>query len=156
VTKKALEIAESVPELNPDLRFIEEAAMLHDIGIIRTHVPELGCFGKEPYAKHGIIGREMLEKEGLPKHALICERHTGVGITKEDIEKQGLPLPARDMIPLTLEEEIIALADNFYSKSGEDLTKEKQLSTIRRGLSEYGQEKVVKFDAGCKKFGITI
>jgi uncharacterized protein len=41
VTKKALEIAKSLSHLNPDLSFIEEAAMLHDIGIFLTYHPEL-------------------------------------------------------------------------------------------------------------------
>ena len=31
VTQKALEIAKKVPQFHPDLKFIEEAAMLHDI-----------------------------------------------------------------------------------------------------------------------------
>ena len=35
VVQKAQEIARGVPELNPDMEFIQEAAMLHDIGIFR-------------------------------------------------------------------------------------------------------------------------
>lgn len=41
VTKKALEIAKKVPHLNPGLKFIEEAAMLHDIGIFLTNFPDI-------------------------------------------------------------------------------------------------------------------
>src|SRR3990167_5700954 len=81
VTKKAIETAEKVPHLNPDLKFIEEAAMLHDIGIFLTHAPEIECFGKKPYICHVYLGRELLEKEGVSKHALVCERHVGVGIS---------------------------------------------------------------------------
>src|SRR3990167_4819755 len=81
VANKALEVAERVKELGPDLKFIEEAAMLHDIGIFMTHAPEIECFGKKPYICHGYLGRELLEKEGFPKHALVCERHVGVGIS---------------------------------------------------------------------------
>tara|TARA_Y100000310_G_scaffold343886_1_gene453698 strand:- start:1666 stop:2211 length:546 start_codon:yes stop_codon:yes gene_type:complete len=154
VTKKALEIAEGVPELKPDLQFIEEAAMLHDIGVFKTDEPTIDCHGTEKYIRHGVLGREILEKEELPKHAPICERHTGVGISKEQIERENLPLPARDMIPLTVEEEIIALADSFFSKNAEDLTKEKDLETIRKGLAKFGQEKVEKFDSWCKKYKI--
>ena len=39
VAKKALSIAEKHPELNLDTTFIEEASMLHDIGIIKTDAP---------------------------------------------------------------------------------------------------------------------
>ena len=45
------------------------------------------------------FSRELLEKEGLPQHALVCDRHTGVGITIEDIRAQELPIPERDMTP---------------------------------------------------------
>lgn len=78
VARKALETARKVPHLNPDLKFIEEAAMLHDIGIFLTNDPGLGCFGDKPYICHGYLGRELLEKEGFPKHALVCERHVGI------------------------------------------------------------------------------
>ncbi|MFH1456293.1 MAG: HD domain-containing protein [archaeon] len=114
VTKKALEIAKRMKEYNPDLKFIEEAAMLHDIGCFMTNAPEIHCHGKYPYNMHGMLGREILEKEGLPKHAIACEHHLGVGLTKEEAKKQGLP--ERDMIPNTIEEKIVAFADFFYSK----------------------------------------
>jgi uncharacterized protein len=43
--------------------------------------------------------------------------HTGVGITKVEIEKNKLPLPARDYIAETDEEKIVMYADKFHSKS---------------------------------------
>ena len=97
---------------------MEEAAMLHDIGIFLTHAPSLGCNGPHPYLKHGHLGCKLLEKEGLPKHALVCERHVGVGITRKDVLDHKLPLPAKDMLPLSLEEKIICYADKFFSKNG--------------------------------------
>jgi len=42
--------------------------------------------------------------EGYPKHGLVCERHTGTGITLEMIIKNNLPLPHRDMVPVSMEE----------------------------------------------------
>ena len=36
--------------LDPDA--IEEAAMLHDIGIFRTDAPSIHCHGTEPYLAH--------------------------------------------------------------------------------------------------------
>ena len=78
-----------------DCRFVEEAALLHDIGVCRIQAPHLGLERGFPYIMHGIIGRDILEGEGLPRHALVCERHIGVGLTVEDITRQGLPLPQR-------------------------------------------------------------
>ena len=147
VTKKAIEIAKKVPHLNPDLKFIEEASMLHDIGIFLTNAPRIDCFGKKHYICHGYLGREILEKEGLPKHALVCERHIGVGISINDIEKQNLPLPKRNMLPISIEEQIICFADKFFSKSD---PKEKSIEKIREELSKFGKTKT--FDEWINKF----
>lgn len=152
VTKKALEIAKRVPELNPNFKFIEEAAMLHDIGIFLTAEDSIGCCGKEPYICHGYLGRELLEKEGFQKHALVCERHVGTGISIEDIEKQKLPFPKRDMRPISIEEQIICFADKFFSKHKETLTKEKSIEKIRNGLKRFGEKHVKTFDDWMKKF----
>ena len=62
VRDKALAIAATVPHLKPDKTFIAQAAMLHDIGICRTHAPKLHCHGRHPYIRHGVIGRQMLER----------------------------------------------------------------------------------------------
>ena len=151
VAQKALKIAKKFPEV--DKNFIYEAAMLHDIGIIFTYIPKLNPDGKYPYIAHGYLGREILEKEGLPKHALVCERHMGVGITKEEIIKKNLPLPPRDMIPVTLEEKIIAFADKFYSKHPDGIIKEKSVEQIIKDLKKYGEDKVKIFEEWLKLFG---
>ena len=92
--------------------------MLHDIGIFMTRTPELGCHGKHPYICHGILGSDLLKKEGQPELALVCERHVGVGISKADIHRHRLQLPKRDMIPVSIEEQIVCYADKFFSKNG--------------------------------------
>ncbi|HLC36468.1 MAG TPA: HD domain-containing protein [archaeon] len=152
VALKALEVAERVPELNPDLKFIEEAAMLHDIGIKFTNAPEIGCNGGRPYICHGFIGRRLLEEEELQKHALVCERHTGVGISKKEIIENKLPLPERDCIPETIEEKIIAFADKFYSKNSGNLLKQNSLKRIRNELMVHGENKAEKFNEWMKIF----
>lgn len=146
VTKKALAAAEAAGLLSPDRIFIEEAAMLHDIGIFLTDAPGLGCFGDEEYICHGYLGRELLEREGLPVHALVCERHTGVGLSIADIEKNDLPLPRRDMLPVSLEEKIICYADKFFSKKIESLSVEKSLDTVRAEIGRYGEEQLRRFE----------
>ena len=153
VAKGALEVAKKVPHLDPDLKFIEEAAMLHDIGIFLVDAPSIGCFGNKPYVCHGYLGREIMEKEGFPRHALVCERHVGVGLSIQDIEKQKLPIPKRDMNPVSIEEEIVCFADKFFSKKGKDLTKEKDIDEVRREQLKFGEDKVKKIDEWLEKFG---
>ncbi len=152
VQKKALEVAERVPELHADMEFIREATMLHDIGIFQTNAPGIGCFGQHQYIEHGVLGRQILEQEGLPRHALVCERHVGVGLRREDILAGNLPLPPRDMLPGTVEEEIICYADKFFSKSPEKLRTEKPVADILRNLSSYGEDKAKIFESWMKKF----
>ncbi len=149
ITEKALKIAE---KFNVDCQFIYEAAMLHDIGIFMTNTPKFDCHGKYPYIAHGYLGREILEKERFPMHALVCERHTGVGITKEEIVKNNLPLPCRDMIPITLEEKIIAYADKFFSKESDGSVKVRTVDEIIKDLSRYGEEKVKIFKEWIEMF----
>ena len=92
VADRCLKIAKTHPELKLDVEFLEEAAMLHDIGIFRCDAPSIQCFGSEPYICHGAIGGQILREEGWPRHALVCERHTGTGLSREQIESQQLPL----------------------------------------------------------------
>ena len=112
----ALDIVERNPQLALDAQFVEEAAMLHDIGIFLTSAPDIGCRGEAQYICHGFLGAEILRKEGFPQHARVCERHTGTGLTKERIAEGGWQLPQIDMLPETLEEQLICFADKFFSK----------------------------------------
>lgn len=146
VMTKALAVAECIGHLSPDLTFIREAAMIHDIGIIFVNAPQIGCHGSMPYICHGYLGRELLEKEGFPMHALICERHIGTGIEIRDIETYDLPLPMRDMRPQTIEEKIVCYADKFYSKRIGELRQEKSADDVRAELEKFGPEKLEAFE----------
>jgi len=143
VRDKALEVARTVAHLNPDRAFITEAAMLHDIGIYRTAAAALGCRGNAPYICHGIIGRRILEEYGLADHALVCERHVGVGISEQEIRTRSLPLPARDMLPVSLEETIICYADKFFSKSNGGTAHRPE--EIVAQLRSFGREQADRF-----------
>ena len=72
VCHKALQAAERHPELHLDIPFIEEAAMLHDIGVVLCDAPGISCFGKEPYIRHGLLGAGILREEGLERHARVA------------------------------------------------------------------------------------
>jgi uncharacterized protein len=152
VANKALTIAKRLQLSTKKQSFIEEAAMLHDIGIIRTNTPDIFCYGDLPYICHLSEGRAILEAEGLPRHAVVAETHVGVGLTKEQIEAQGLPLPQRDMKPTTIEEEIISFADLFYSKNSEKLWREKPLKKVRENIAKRGNDQLAILDDWIKRF----
>ncbi len=150
VADRALMIAEAHPEMNLDKQFVEEAAMLHDIGIFLCDAPGIACYGTYPYICHGWLGAELLRKEGYPLHARICERHTGAGLTKKDISGRNLPLPNQDFLPETLTEQLICYVDKFYSKSHLDV--EKTYEQAERSLAKFGEEGVVRFRTWRKLF----
>ncbi|MBI9084954.1 MAG: HDIG domain-containing protein [Desulfobacterales bacterium] len=150
VAQKALDVAERLPHLALDPAFIETAARLHDIGMFLTHAPAIGCHGKHPYIRHGILGRELLEREGLPVHALVCERHVGAGISAGEIRRGGLPLPQRDMIPMSMAEQIICYADKFFSKNGN--LDEKPLDAVLASVAPYGQAQIDRFRGWVETF----
>lgn len=150
VADKALQIARHHPEMKLDLPFIEQAAMLHDIGMFRCHAPSIGCYGQAEYICHGYLGAELVRQAGYPRHALVCERHTGTGLSLRMIKEQHLPVPHRDMLPVTMEEQLICFADKFYSKTR--LDREKTVDKVIGGLSKYGDETVERFETWCKLF----
>lgn len=150
VADKAVSLACLHPEMKLDIPFIEEAAMLHDIGIFLCNAPDIDCHGAAEYICHGYLGADLMRKEGFPRHALVCERHTGTGITLMMIEERNLPLPHREMLPISLEEQLICFADKFYSKT--KLDKEKPVDKIKQSLAKYGEDTVIRFDNWCKLF----
>ncbi len=157
VTTKSLEIADTVSRLNPDRKldreFIKTAAMLHDIGIFLTRAESIGCTGDKPYICHGYLGRELLDKLGLPSpYGLVCERHTGAGITKGNIEFNNLPLPPRDMVPQTLEEKIICVADKYHSKSPKRKNKVLTTKQIINNLGKINIDHAKRFSNWAKGF----
>ena len=154
VGQKALAAAAKVAHLNPDLDFIHNAALLHDIGIMLTDSPGFGCHGIHPYICHGFLGRELLDSIGLPQYGLISERHVGVGISSDDIRSFTLPLPERDMVPVSIEEQIICYADKFFSKNGNGQKQngEKPVEHIIESLVPYGRDKVDRFQKWVEMF----
>ncbi|MDX9785804.1 MAG: HDIG domain-containing protein [Desulfobacterales bacterium] len=153
VAAKALSVANRLSGVALNRTLIEEAALLHDIGIFMTRAPDIGCFGNHPYICHGYFGRQLLEKIGLFEHARVCERHVGVGISAEEIRWHQLPLPERDMRPVSLEEEIICYADKFFSKSANETANKKSVEEIVRTLTPYGKGKVTTFLSWVNRFG---
>ena len=149
VADRCLQIANKHRELPLDVQFLEEAAMLHDIGIRWCHAPGIFCHGEEHYLRHGLIGGQVLREKGFERHARVCERHTGTGLTSVPMGKDGTPLLSANLVengffvPETLEEQLVCYADKFYSKSSPD----RVLSVLEtaQSLEKFGHEGVIKF-----------
>lgn len=150
VARKSLQIAHRHPELRLDTSFLYEAAMLHDIGIFLTNAKGIHCQGTLPYICHGYLGAELVHQAGLPRHALVCERHTGAGLSLKEIEEQNLPIPRREMLPVSLEEQVICFADKFFSKT--HLDREKTVEGARKSIAQHGEEGLVRFNHWCELF----
>lgn len=128
--------------LDVDCDFVYGAAMLHDIGVFLTNAPGIYCFGEQPYLMHGLLGAELLRKEGpgYEPYARVCETHIGVGLTADEIIAQKLPLPAEDYLPKTLEEKLVCYSDNFFSKS--KIAPARSVETVKRQMAAYGNGSV--------------
>lgn len=150
VAQKSLWIADRHPELKLDTSFLYEAAMLHDIGIFLTNATGIHCYGSLPYICHGYLGAELVHRAGFPRHALVCERHTGAGLSLREIVEQKLPIPHREMVPVSLEEQVICFADKFFSKT--HLAREKSVEGARKSIARYGEEGLVRFNRWCELF----
>ena len=134
VQKVAIRIAEKVKGI--DMYKIKIGSLLHDIG-------RFSCPPGKDTCRHGLIGGEILRKEGFDDLAPIAERHLGVGIRKEDIIGQKLPLPGKDFVPETREEKIITHADNLIFDSREG-TFEEVIERYREELGEGYVERLNK------------
>lgn len=151
VRDRALRIVDAHPEWDADRQFVGEAAMLHDIGILYCDAQGIGCTGDHRYIEHGYLGAELLRREGYPRHALVAERHTGMGIPMEQVIRDDLNIPLADYLPVSLEEKIICYADKFYSKS--HLERELTIEQVRAKLWRYGHDAILRWDALVKMMG---
>lgn len=151
VTSLALEMATRHPELNIDSDFVKEAAMLHDLGIFLTDAPRIYCFGSEPYLCHGYLGAELLRSLGYERHARVCERHTGTGLTKEQVVANGWKLPVKDFVPETIEEQLVCFADKFYSKT-KFLETRRTFEQVVESMAKISAESVEKVNRWAEMF----
>lgn len=154
VASRALAIARKLGLSEEQQQFIEESAMLHDIGMTACHAPDIGCNGDKPYVAHGVEGAAILMRAGLPLHARLVARHVGCGLTDDEVEKNALEplLEHRPLIPQTIEEEIVTYADLFYSKNEEFLLRPRSIEQAREGVAKFGPWSAAQFDRWVKKF----
>jgi uncharacterized protein len=74
-----------------------------------------------------------------------------VGLSREDVIRQGLPLPPADYLAEIGEEKLVMYADKFHRKT----TPPVFLTTgaYEAGLRRFGAEKVAAFEAMTRVFG---
>ena len=154
VTKLALEIAERLELDATAHRFVEEAAMLHDIGIVHTQMPVIHCDGALPYLHHLTAGHKLLQAEGLPKHAQVAQTHSGISLTAEQLAAVGLTADLNHFMPRSLEEKIINFADLFYSKDSATLWRERSLIEARDSIAKFAPTNLALFDEWTATFGV--
>lgn len=136
--------------LNIDPNFIHAAALIHDIGAYEF-IDADETFNTSLYICHGITGYKILKNEKFDETLCrIAKRHTGVGITKEDIIKNNLPLPLKDYIAETVEERLIMYADKFHSKN----SCFNSFTSYSNYISQFGKHKVLQFQQLSEEFGI--
>ena len=84
-----------------DRDLVNAGALLHDIGRGKTHS-----------LHHAQAGADHCREMGLPERvARMVERHTGAGLTSDECTL--LRLLPRSCVPVTMEEKIVAGADNL-------------------------------------------
>ena len=134
-----------------DIDLARAGALLHDVGVYRLY-DKAGNLDGANYIRHGILGYELLQEEGLPE--AICRfasHHTGVGLTRDDVIAQRLPLPPADYLAETGEERLVMYADKFHSKKTPPVFFTAAAYAAR--VSRFGPEKVAAFEAMRATFG---
>lgn len=135
--------------LNVDL--VRAGSLLHDIGVYRLY-DATGQLDHENYIRHGVLGHALLRDAGLPELiGRFCSHHTGVGLTREDVLQQRLPLPVGDYMADTAEEQMVMYADKFHSKTTPPTFVTS--ASYAAGLRRFGEDKVTQFAALVEKFG---
>lgn len=137
----------------PDADLAYLGGLLHDIGVYRVFSEDGMTFERSRYIFHGIEGYQILIEEGFgEKLAQFARNHTGVGITRDDIERQHLPLPPGDYVPRTIEQEIVMYADKFHTKSHPPTFV--SLPAARASAARFGQSNADRFETLVSRYGV--
>jgi len=153
VAEIALQIVKGIEKkykIEVNKKLVETGALVHDIGFY-------SCFDDnyqkiDRYVKHGYLGYLILKKEKFEeKIARFALVHVGIGLNREQIEKEKIDIPAEDFIPISLEEEIVTYADGFHSKGR---PKFNNYDEQKNEMGARGKEYEIILDRFKRKFGI--
>lgn len=134
-----------------DQELVEAGCLLHDMGVYKLYKSD-GQLDYDNYIMHGTLGYQILIDEGFSEELCrFASHHTGVGITAEEIKKNGLPLPPEDYLAESLEERLVMYADKFHSK---DPSQFNSTTFYKNHLAtKLGLEKVQLFEEMIAEFG---
>jgi uncharacterized protein len=129
--------------LDVDADLVRAGCLLHDIGVYLLYTPS-GELDHAGYIRHGVLGHDLLRDLGFPESLCrFCSCHTGVGVTREDVRAQSLPIPEADYVAETAEEELVMYADKFHSKTTPPTFVTP--ATFTEKIRRFGGDKVQKF-----------
>lgn len=134
-----------------DANLLRAGSLLHDIGVYRLYSPS-GELDHARYVQHGLLGYELLHDLGLPDALCrFCSCHTGMGLSRDDVLRQQLPLPVDDYLAESGEEELVMYADKFHSKTDPPVfvTPSTYIASVRR----FGEDKTLRFASMLERFG---
>jgi uncharacterized protein (TIGR00295 family) len=124
VRKVAVRIAKKA---HANIQLVEAGALLHDIGRSKTQ----GIL-------HGVEGAKIATELDLPLSIVnIIERHLGAGIPIEDAATLGLP--PKDYMPITLEEKIVAHADNLIDNDRKHPIEIEVEKALKKGNTKHAE-----------------
>lgn len=138
-------------QLPLDIDLVRAGSLLHDIGVYRLYGPS-GELDHAGYVRHGVLGYELLHDLGFPDAICrFCSCHIGMGLSRDDVIRQGLPLPVDDYLAKSREEELVMFADKFHSKTTPPafLTP----SSYTRKVQRFGEDKAATFTSLLERFG---
>ena len=134
-----------------DAELVRAGSLLHDIGVYQLYDAQ-GQLDQANYIRHGVLGHALLRELGFPQRVCrFCSCHTGVGLSGEDVLRQGLPLPAGDYLAETDEERLVMYADKFHSKTTPPVFV--TAATYAAGVRRFGEDNAIRFAALVEQFG---
>lgn len=135
--------------LNREL--VRAGSLLHDIGVYRLF-GAAGELDSARYVQHGVLGFETLRVRGYPDALCrFCSCHTGVGISREDVVRQALPIPVDDYLAVSGEEQLVMYADKFHSKAAPPVFV--TASTYTGMVRRFGEDKAATFADMVRRYG---
>lgn len=132
VSRVSEEIAERLQRrgYDVDIELVRIGGLLHDIGRGTTH----GIM-------HADAGSRRATELGLDEKLIdIIRNHIGAGIPKDEAKEMGLP--PQDYMPLSMEEKIVAHADNLVKGTKRISTEERINLMKKKGIGKKAIERV--------------
>lgn len=134
-----------------DGALVRAGCLLHDVGVYRLFDGS-GVLDHHGYVRHGILGRDLLRDLGFDERlARFCACHIGMGLTRDDVLRQDLPIPVADYLPESGEEELVMYADKFHRKTAPP--RFMTASSCAAGVRRFGDVKAERFAALLERFG---